>query len=60
MLKLEDVLKVLERKPENLELVLTGRDAPQELLDKADLITEMKLIKHYFYQGQEAREGIEY
>lgn|SRR3989338_2211732 len=60
MLKLEDVLQVLEKKSENLELVLTGRDAPQELLDKADLVTEMKLIKHYYYQGQEAREGIEY
>lgn len=60
MLKLEPVLALLEKKPENLELVLTGRDAPQELLDKADLVTEMKLIKHYFYQGQEAREGIEF
>jgi len=60
MLKLESVLEILAKKPEGLELVLTGRDAPQELLDKADLVTEMKLIKHYFYQGQEAREGMEY
>jgi len=60
MLKLEPVLALLDKKPEDLELVLTGRDASQELLDKADLVTEMKLIKHYFYQGQEARAGIEY
>ena len=60
MLKLESVLALLEQKPGKLELVLTGRDCPQALLDKADLVTEMKMIKHYFYQGQEAREGIEY
>ena len=60
MLKLEDVLELLATKPAKLELVLTGRDCAQALLDIADLVTEMKMIKHYFYQGQEAREGIEY
>ncbi len=60
MLKLEDVLALLSKKPAQLELVLTGRDCAQAILDKADLVTEMKMIKHYFYQGQEAREGIEY
>jgi cob(I)alamin adenosyltransferase len=39
---------------------LTGRYAPQELIDMADLVTEMKEIKHYYNQGIEAREGIEY
>ncbi|MCX6785391.1 MAG: cob(I)yrinic acid a,c-diamide adenosyltransferase [Candidatus Komeilibacteria bacterium] len=60
MLKLGMVLELLAQKPEQLELVLTGRDALPELLAKADLVTEMKLVKHYFYQGQEAREGMEY
>lgn len=60
MLKLDDVLPVLANKPTTLELILTGRDAPQAILDVADLVTEMKLVKHYFYDGQEAREGIEY
>lgn len=60
MLDLKEFIKVLAKKPAGLELVLTGRNAPQELLNLADLVTEMKLIKHYFYNGQEAREGIEY
>lgn len=60
MLKLEEVLALLEQKPAQLELVLTGRDCAQAIMDKADLVTEMKMVKHYFYQGQEAREGIEY
>lgn len=46
------------RRPE-VELVLTGRGAPQELIDQADLVTEMKEIKHYYQQGVEARTGIE-
>ncbi|MDD5043369.1 MAG: cob(I)yrinic acid a,c-diamide adenosyltransferase [Patescibacteria group bacterium] len=60
MLPVADIIKLLDKKPEHLELVITGRDCPQEILDSADLITEMKLIKHYFYQGVPAREGIEY
>ncbi|OGY88920.1 MAG: hypothetical protein A2927_00050 [Candidatus Komeilibacteria bacterium RIFCSPLOWO2_01_FULL_45_10] len=60
MLKLEDVLDLLNKKPPGLELVLTGRDAHPRILEKADLVTEMKMVKHYFYQGTEAREGIEY
>lgn len=60
MLELEKFLGVLANKPAALELVLTGRNAPQELLNSADLVTEMKLVKHYYYQGFEAREGIEY
>ena len=60
MLSLDRFLAVLEKKPVRLELVLTGRNVPPELLAKADLVTEMKLVKHYYYAGQEAREGIEY
>ena len=60
MVTLPLVLKLLEAKPDCLELILTGRDAPQSFIDKADLVTEMKLIKHYFYEGEDAREGLDY
>ncbi len=60
-LKCEDVLSVLRKKPENLHLIITGRGAPQELVDFADLVTEMKTIKHpYASKGLKAQKGIEY
>jgi cob(I)alamin adenosyltransferase len=59
LLEVEDVLDVLALKPENMELILTGRYAPQEIIDAADLVTEMKEIKHYFTKGVMARTGIE-
>ncbi|MCD8491630.1 MAG: cob(I)yrinic acid a,c-diamide adenosyltransferase [Geovibrio sp.] len=46
-------------RPKTAELVLTGRSAPASIMELADLITEMKEIKHYFSCGVEAREGIE-
>lgn len=49
----------LEEKPEDVEVIFTGRYAPQSLIDRADLVTEMKDIKHYFDQGVQARDGIE-
>lgn len=54
------VLDVLATKPEGLELILTGRNAPQSFIDRADLVTEMKLVNHYFYKGVKAREGLDY
>ncbi len=59
LLKVEDVLNFMEYKPENVELILTGRYAPQQLIDKADLVTEMKEIKHYYRDGILSRKGIE-
>ncbi|MEW6196310.1 MAG: cob(I)yrinic acid a,c-diamide adenosyltransferase [Bacteroidota bacterium] len=59
LLKTEDVLNFLNSKPENVELILTGRYAPQEIIDRADLVTEMKEIKHYYRKGVLARRGIE-
>ncbi len=50
---------MLDRLPEETELVITGRNAPDWLLDRADLITEMKEIRHYYSKGIEARLGIE-
>ena len=55
----QDLLDVIELKPENMEIVITGRDAPPEIIEKADLVTEMKEIKHYYLKGVEARVGIE-
>ncbi len=54
------VLALLEKKPESVELVLTGRYAPAKVMERADLITEMRMIKHPFHQGIAARRGIEY
>lgn len=55
----EDVISLMEIKPDNVELILTGRYCPQELIDKADLVTEMKEVKHYYQNGVSARKGIE-
>ncbi|MBM3204888.1 cob(I)yrinic acid a,c-diamide adenosyltransferase [Candidatus Uhrbacteria bacterium] len=54
------VLDVLDQRPPHIELILTGRDAPQSFKDRADLVTEMMLVKHYFYRGIAAREGLDY
>jgi cob(I)alamin adenosyltransferase len=59
LIKLKDVLKGITEKPKNVEIILTGRDAPKEIIKIADLVTEMKEIKHYFNKGIVARIGIE-
>jgi cob(I)alamin adenosyltransferase len=59
LLPLEDVLDLIRIKPEFMELVLTGRNADLKILEKADLVTEMKNQKHYFSQGLPDRKGIE-
>ncbi len=60
LINLEDVLELMRELPEKTELVLTGRYAKKEIIDMADLVTEMKEIKHYYTKGVMAREGIEY
>ena len=56
----KDALSLLDARPDSLELALTGRYMPQSLLDRADLVTEMKEIRHYYAtQGLLARDGIE-
>ena len=57
---MEDVLALLDDRPLNVEVILTGRRAPQPLIDRADLVTEMQELKHYYQQGVTAREGIEW
>ena len=59
LLKTQDVLSLLAEKPGNIELILTGRYCPPELIEKADLVTEMQEIKHYYQKGVAARKGIE-
>lgn len=59
LLQINEVESFLEQRPAAVELVLTGRYAPAQLIAKADLVTEMKDIKHYYAQGVSARSGIE-
>ncbi|MEW6162223.1 MAG: cob(I)yrinic acid a,c-diamide adenosyltransferase [Nitrospirota bacterium] len=59
-LKEEDVLGILDSKPEDLELILTGRGASEKIIEKADLVSEIKKIKHPFDKGVRRRKGIEY
>ena len=58
--RFEDIKRIIDRRAPGVEIVLTGRDAPEELIEMADLVTEMKNIKHPFDKGQSARRGIEY
>jgi len=60
LLEVEDVLKLIDEKPQNVELILTGRHADQRLIERADLVTEMVEIKHPFEKGIKARRGFDY
>lgn len=59
LVSVQEVQEVVLNRPDNVELVLTGRQAPQELIGLADLVTEMREVKHYYSQGVLARDGIE-
>ncbi|HID73934.1 MAG TPA: cob(I)yrinic acid a,c-diamide adenosyltransferase [Thermoplasmata archaeon] len=59
LVPLESVLSLVKERPEHMELVLTGRYAPPELIEAADLVTEMREVKHYFRKGVTARDAIE-
>ena len=60
LVPLDDLLGLLADKPADVELVLTGRGAPPEVVRVADLVTEMKAVKHPYSRGVKARRGIEY
>ena len=60
LLEEQEVLELLSQKPTDLHLVLTGRDALPAVIDRADLVTEMRLIKHPFQKGIRAQKGIEF
>jgi cob(I)alamin adenosyltransferase len=59
LLTVEEVLAFLDQRPNHVEMILTGRRAPPELIERADLVTEMQEVKHYYQQGVVARKGIE-
>jgi len=59
LLDVEEVLAFIDRRPEDIELILTGRCAPATVVEKADLVTDMREVKHYYRQGVQARDGIE-
>ena len=60
LLELNSVLKLLDEKDSSLHLVLTGRDAKEEIISRADMVTEMKELKHHYKNGIKAQKGIEF
>ena len=60
LLEIDQVAELIRNKPDSVELVLTGRNAPSEILEMADYVTEMKMIKHPYTKGIRARKGIEH
>jgi cob(I)alamin adenosyltransferase len=60
LVELDEVIKLINDKPRNVELILTGRKADTRLIQLADLVTEMLKIKHPYDEGIKARKGIEY
>ena len=60
LLKLDDVIDLIKSKPAELDLVLTGNHATKEVIELADLVTEMKEIKHPFKSGLKAKKGIDF
>jgi len=59
LVTLDDMLSFIKDKPNTVELLFTGRYAPQELIDAAHLVTEMREVKHYYQEDVPARDGIE-
>ncbi|MBP2668411.1 MAG: cob(I)yrinic acid a,c-diamide adenosyltransferase, partial [Deltaproteobacteria bacterium] len=59
LIPVAEVLELVRNRPDGMELVLTGRGAPREIVDAADLVTEMREVKHYYAKGVDARTGVE-
>jgi len=60
MISVDDVIQLIRNRPQHVELILTGRNAPAQIVEVADLVTEMKEIKHPYADGVPPRKGIEY
>ncbi len=60
LLEEDDILQLISLKPEDTHLVLTGRGCPRSVIEKADIVTEMKEVKHPFSAGTKAAKGVEY
>lgn len=59
LIETKDLVEFIKIKPKNVELILTGRYCPEKLIELADLVTEMKEVKHYYQKGITSRRGIE-
>jgi len=60
LLQIDEVMAIIEQKPPGLHLILTGRNAKNEIMEIADLVTEMKEVKHHYHKGVNAQKGIEF
>ncbi len=60
LFSLDELITALNNRDEDVEVIITGRYAPQELIEYADLVTEMKEVKHYYREGLMARKGVEF
>jgi len=60
LIDVEDLVRLIEEKPPHVDLVLTGRYAPQRLIELADLVTDMVEVKHPYKQGVKAKKGVDY
>jgi cob(I)alamin adenosyltransferase len=60
LIETADVLRLLDKRPSHVDVVLTGRYCPKEIMDRADMVSEVKEVKHHFTKGVKARQGIEY
>jgi len=56
----EQLIELIDKKPDDVELIMTGRNVPESIMQRANLVTEMKDLKHYFNEGVPARRGIEF
>ncbi|UCG12352.1 MAG: cob(I)yrinic acid a,c-diamide adenosyltransferase [Deltaproteobacteria bacterium] len=59
LITVDQILDLMDRRPEGVELLITGRYAHSRLIARADLVTEMREVKHYFHRGVKARRGVE-
>ena len=60
LIDVQEIIKIIKEKPSSLDLVLTGRDVKEEIIELADLVTEMKEVKHPFQSGIKAKKGIDF
>jgi cob(I)alamin adenosyltransferase len=59
LVTVEDLISLIDTKPEEVEIIITGRNADPRLIERADLVTDMCEVKHYYSEGVQARDGIE-
>lgn len=60
LLPISSVLKMLDERPPNVDVVLTGRNAPREIIERADMVSEIQEVKHHYKSGVKARQGMEF